>query len=701
MAKVPVSQQVSQTGRVRDPGVPVRQRADITSLALAHAAAVGARIAGQLRNNRQRAEDAAFENQVTTAATERFETLFLEEQNQATDGAEDFTEKFKNKLRAESDRLLEDARKQGGRPSQRGLSRAQQILQSKQTAFAVRASIFENNARIEKFSRELEAASDAAALRAFDDPAQLSVILNDLEVSHQRAKTFLPPGKAEERLSNERAAATDAAIRGLIAQDPELAKEMLEAGDFNEDITADTKAVRLGQAKDAIKRLEAEDDRLLRARTTKAVEEARDAASVLTLGLTPPDLDLLRNELVALGNDRSAEALEDIAQAEEDGRELRDFTLSPINEQIDQMRSLQTQDKISAREVKLLGRMERAHGALLTGLSEAPYDTAAAYGIIDAPVEIDFANTDTMRARRDQATLIGSTYGVAIDPLTKSDVRSLEETFDEVTPTQAAALLATLNEGFGTDQVERMAGQFAKSRPHIAMALFYAPKNLPFSAEIIDGARVLRGNKDLRPTPTQIEAPFAEVYGDLFEFMPEMRAPFREAGVALFAGRSVGETGFDSDILKQAFQDVGGNPETFRGRVTLPPNPGGSVDDLERILQGATLEDYVEFGNVLPGGAPMDSQGRAYTADDFRQHGQFVSLGFGTYAILFEGDGFVTRSDARPGQAIFMFDAAEMLESGRPLPIVSIPDRSAEEQIEFEQSQQFGGETFGLLQGQN
>lgn len=390
-----------------------------------------------------------------------------------------------------------------------------------------------------------------------------------------------------------------------------------------------------------------------------------DMVAVLEQGRRPIGLEDMKADLGDFGTQTSNEALAVLERAEADGAALIDFTQSSLLEQREQLSEFLRRETVSREDLELNDRRQRAHRDIVKGLAVDPINTAAAYGVIDRPVKLDFQNVQTLRNRAVQADMISEAYGVSVTPLSKAEAQGLETLLDQATPQQAAAVLGTLVEGFGEEGTDRIAGLFAAKRPGLSVAIFQASRDPLLSADIVDGMRILTENEDLKPEPLEIEEAMGNVYGNLFEYTPSLRAPLKEAATALYAKRTVGDPDPDvQDAVEQALRDVATGPFELRRRTILPPNSDVGEDEMEDLLESISDADLERYGN----GVPVDNTGRRISAQDIRDDAAFVTLSPGRY-MLEIGDGIIGRDNAVPGQSAFVIDIKRMIkERGSPTP---------------------------------
>lgn len=407
----------------------------------------------------------------------------------------------------------------------------------------------------------------------------------------------------------------------------------------------------------------------------EVVDEAKGAIAVNETGRSVPGQEAIKAELREVadaGSERARRALAALQQAEDARDEIRAFAVKPIGAQRDEVEARARSQTMTPDELGRVQRLARVHEAITTGLAQDPFRTAARYGVLTEPAEVDFADPESLRARHRQALEIERAWGVEVPALSQGEARQFEAALDEAGPGGGAALLRNAVAGLGPDGTERIAGLFRTSRPELAIAFMRAPGDLQLAEDVLDGAATLRANPDLGLSSGEAEAALAETYGNLFEYTPELRAPLRAAAEALYVKSLGGEppkAGVDADRLETAMMraaggrmgaggEVAGGPIERNGRVLLPPKPGMDEGDLVALLSTLKDGDLPLFGN----GAPVDLRGRAIPAEAIRDDAQLVSVGEGRYMVLFKDLGFAGIENPAPGEGAYVLDLRRLID---------------------------------------
>lgn len=273
MPRIPGPQDVGQTRAPRDTGV---RNIGAEQEAFAGVGNTVFEVADRLRQRRQSAEDTGFLAHISSQANKRFTQRFQEQQNQATEGAEQFPKVVDETLQEEQERLLREARtEQGFRPSEQALQRAQSTLASLRGNFGVKAATFENNARVEKMGREVENSLSEIRLQAFNDPDGLQEYLGQAKGMLDESEGLIPAGELAERKQDLGGEMAISAVNGLINERPREALERLQEGQYDQFLDAESKDKLIDNAGVAIRRMEVEERRNEKERLSKLQSQVR------------------------------------------------------------------------------------------------------------------------------------------------------------------------------------------------------------------------------------------------------------------------------------------------------------------------------------------------------------------------------------------------------------------------------------------
>lgn len=570
-----------------------------------------------------------------------------------------------------------------------------------------RAEGFERAQRATSQAKALGAAIDSTANLLRTDPTQYEDARADIMATLDGFAATLPADALAVLREGAEQRFAQAALRAGIDDDPVAALAALDSGDFDARLTPDQKNTLFNQATAERDRRRREAERAAAVERGAYLDDAGDYVAFLRAGnLEVPDETLDRfsvaNQVAVLGEERAAALQEEIERAWQFGgdanairtgspeeaaavfearveglRGVGDFAVQ--RQDFDRLRRL-WEDTVAARvedpglQALQSPEVGTAYDALLAaqedGDAEALASAADRYGSLNA-------------AEQDRQGVPEHLRRV----LPNRDLERWGRSLEATTPDEATALLGQFHRSHGQAGLDQLAEVLSIDRPVLGMGAFYARRDPMLTSDLLDGARLLEENKDLRPSRDEVEGALQEMYGGLFEFTPDIRDDYREAAVALYA-RSVvaGDGGFDEEAFERALMRVGGarasargeltgGPFEFHGRVTLPIAPGEGVAEFETAFFNMDNEALENFGN----GVPMGTQGGRIGVSDIRSDAQAVSLGFGRYMFFFDGGNFVLAGEPNDGSSVFVFDMAGYREerghSFRPMSelVVDLP----------------------------
>lgn len=207
-------------------------------------------MADKLEQRRQALEDDAYVSAAVTAGREVFNDLYNKGTAESTGDASGFTKRFSTQLDAEIKVLPSQIRSSRGmKPSEEAKRRAEIRLQELRGQYTTRAATFAHNQRVSVLTQGLDQDVQSAATQAFNNPESYGEILQDtLGAIEGAEQKYLTPEQAKAKRTNARQSIAEGAVRGIIAQDPALAVEMLKEGSFDTDLDANKKRTLLASA---------------------------------------------------------------------------------------------------------------------------------------------------------------------------------------------------------------------------------------------------------------------------------------------------------------------------------------------------------------------------------------------------------------------------------------------------------------------
>jgi hypothetical protein len=253
----------------------------------------------------------------------------------------------------------------------------------------------ENNARVDKLTRELDRNLGDLARQAFDDPSLLPELLQEAEIVAGGAETLLPADAVAARRAAARKAITGATVKGLFEQDPALARDMLEAGDFDQGLDAGRKAALIDSAKTAL-RLEKESAARELAADRRELRRDADAAIARLRGGQPvAELEALESRAETLEESETGAALR---HADDDRLFMRGFAQRPPAEQAARIAAMENGPELKPVETRRLAAMQAQAAVTERELAKNPLAYAQSTGVIGEPADITDLSPEALRA---------------------------------------------------------------------------------------------------------------------------------------------------------------------------------------------------------------------------------------------------------------------------------------------------------------
>ena len=461
------------------------------------------------------------------------------------------------------------------------------------------------------------------------------------------------------------------AVQGAIDDNPDNALANLKAGTFDAFLDPGNKATLINAADREIRLRKIEQEK--KRREILATRQARVKAAL------PDETDAALSE----GKPAGIISNEDIDAAYPDDPEVADALKAQITTAMTRFEDRQAMLHQTPQERRQLiesaqpegegFRNERQHRDGLIDMNaeieKALAKDSAAYVMATNPgVREMFAEAGNdpqalrraVEARRAESVRLGGTGA----PLSEAELEDVKGRLTDTTPGTAVAALQQTSEIYGEDGMGQVARSFKTERPYIAAAALHVSQGqMRTATDIIDGHRVLTENKDLRVEGRDRDPLVSNTLGNTYELSPELRSATIQAADALYAKASLSasNTNFDATRYKDALRrasgatydasgDLKGGPFSYRGRHTLPAAPGLGEDETVNAFQSLTTEDLAKYGNGQPVWLLED---RAYNAEEILSDAQLISIGFGKYALSFDGLGIVQSEVTDAGRPVF------------------------------------------------
>ncbi len=656
-----LSQMGGTVGRsVQDVGTGLREAENIVRRRELEREAENERKRARLDAARRNLELRRAENDIRAAGND----ILARRKRQAGPKPSGFTQEFETDFDAAAQELL------GSRAfNEEDVLRADAMVENLRRQFRNQASIFEHNAVVEGLAGDVDESLTGLALSVFNNPADFadSMEAGNAMITEAAAEGVLTPEGAREAKHGFEQNMAIQALRGL--ENPGDALRLLKAGEFDDAIRDPNVKKRL------MNELEIDDRKMStadRVALNEAVVSANKAAALEAAGIQVADFDTVVAEVEAFpDNARAQTALASLQEARDTGLEIREFMTS--NDLAGQRSEILTKTQqagtgqLTTDEAVKLGGMAKAHDAIVRGLQDKPFETAAQWGIIDPPSPISFKDPNSMIIRDQQAQQIQAAWGVRVSPLERGEIDSLEAALVGQDAPVVAALLSNLREGFGQDGVSDIAGQMRNVHGALSIALLHSASSPQAASQIVDGISLIENNTDMKPTKTDREGLLAEHYGNLFEALSDVRSPMIDAADAVYVKQAIrqGATSFDPGLYKDALRlvaggrlmsdgSIEGGPFQFRGQTIFPVDFGATREDTINAFLSLRSDDLETFGS----GIPVDTQNRVISAADMVSHGELVAVGIGKYLVRL-GNGFVMQRGATGPDNKYVLDLLE------------------------------------------
>jgi len=328
---------------------------------------------------------------------------------------------------------------------------------------------------------------------------------------------------------------------------------------------------------------------------------------------------------------------------------------------------------------------------------------AAEYGLIDPVETLKLTDPLSYKNRAVQAGLASQAFGVAIQPLTAAEIKTInnmimgksqpnqlraenEPTSGSTSPENVVATLTAMAQGLGRETAESMAGKALQSDSTAAMVMAIVPTRPGLAADMITGLRIMQSDPKAFPITAKNRNTEAEVVlGAAFSGATgAVRDVVLDAAGALyvFEQSKTGSSDFDAALYQQSIQRITGGMLTSGDNKVMAPVSGMTQGQFDDIVNTLSPEAMLEFS--LSGGAPVMADGEPFDPKlldkPFLSSGtdaEFRSIGFGKYIIVNPGSGLVL--DGATGEA-YQLDLRAYHESGQPATVIEARPDVAERQ---------------------
>lgn len=467
-----------------------------------------------------------------------------------------------------------------------------------------------------------------------------------------------------------RVALVESAVGGrILTGDFDGARELVEGGAFDADLTGDQAEALLGDVAGAKKRWL---DAIEKARRERAADQrdglmqaaASQAARARETGRYDPEIfDRIEG---VLGADEAAKAEEKAIRAQAVHGQVQALTALPPAEAEDRLADLKPDPRAAhyadrdtyAQDLDDWKQVAADLSHFQRRLADDPAAAVAPavrremerFDALGGGDEAERAAHEAAARAREQRQ-----RGVPVPRMmTNAEADRWVGEFQAAAVDRRLALLTDLTERYGArggQAVDELAANGLP--PAVRVAARYAHSDGIATAREILAGMADPNAKEILPNDQEFKGHLAAVLAPLYRDAPQMRAAVRDAATAIYVARA-SRAGYASDVwdgdgedlLEGAIADATGGILEHNGRAIDAPYPGADQDGLERALDG--IEDADLAGAAWADGTPV-------TAEELREDLTLASLGGGQYALM-HGD--QAMADARAPGRPFVLDLA-------------------------------------------
>lgn len=596
----------------------------------------------------------------------------------ATTEAADYPEKFADGIETEFNKNIADALVDS--PSDRITERIQKHMAGVVDGYKTKAKLFEVDAIGSFHDRQLGTTLDTHLKTAFRTPADVDDIYQ-LGLNAIDNKTeVLGPKTLQSRRDNWKAQVYGNAFDGFIDADPRAALAEVENGAWDDVFTVEQLKAATGAARQKVKMLDAEADKLERERLSElrstitlsiADEKAARAAGkpAGTGGVTddmivaaysddPERTEQILGELEVLSSVASARTKLLSAQTLDAEHEIIESFAPDKGEAFVYAENSQAQDALRAVQ-----KQKRQ------ALQNDPLVFAQQTGLVENLQPFDPTNAEAVQARVAAVGKVKEHYGLKnISVLTSGEVDWMAGAFKSADSAQRTVMLKTLSENMSREAFQGLGAQmFAKDQPFMgAVTGIAGGGDMETARRVLEGADIRRTEKTIMPKMSDAVPHLNTHIGDAFRFLPALRPAYTDAALALYAydAHDTGDRSalINPDRLNQSIDRVTGGIVTWNGVKTLAPARGMTDEDMEWAMDSLTDQELVKFGN----GQPVTLSGHAVTSEHIREYGTVAVVGPRRYAVLLNGAPLmVAGEEGAEAGARYTIDLSRATTSGR------------------------------------
>lgn len=241
-------------------------------------------------------------------------------------------------------------------------------------------------------------------------------------------------------------------------------------------------------------------------------------------------------------------------------------------------------------------------------------------------------------------------HGLSYLPiLTNSEAKEVAGYLKEQAPAAMIKTAAALQQGFGRDSLQRIAGQFAQHDTEMGMVVGLVSQDKGDAAfHVANGMKLLDGGGPERKPAIklpermgkELEARFSGNLGGALLTMPQQRAAFSQAVRSAYVSKVVGKYGevgeaLDKKLYDDAYHQVVGESVKINGKETLLP-AGMTGQGFKTFFRNIGPDAVKRAGGVF--GMGSDEKAARAIVDDAKLY----ETGGGRYRVAIDGKYLMT-----------------------------------------------------------
>lgn len=520
---------------------------------------------------------------------------------------------------------------------------------------------WENTRSTQIFAERIESSIDQnnlLMLRAGQEGAPIDDYLKNVDASTIAAGGVFAPEKLADINRTGRSEGLSYYIQGMAERDPYEAKKLLDSKKYDEDLGADRLSALYTVTDREIERSQAK----------VKMEVKEDAAAIekaAGLGLKTPDdvITSLADRADALEIEGLGDSLRSFGAVQDTASEFAVKSVADQRVQLEDVgKSVESGDLSRVDEYAALQNVLNTKTEMINGGQGWEYYSS--HDIVASPEPFDMsdpvATAQAIQARRTDVERVLELEGFAMPILTKQEVDTLKQTYNEGGTSGVAEMLTNIGDNMNFNEKRSLANMMSKTDASMLAAALNQP------TDIAEG--ILRGSRSKGEVTTdKVRQKSNELLGG-YIFDPDASESVHSAVYAYYKDLSLkaGDASKEVDTkrLQKAVDDVIGKPAEISvggkgSKVFLYRNEDGNFEKASSVEQTLKSMDLQVLRAASNGAVPMTSDGTVLDNKDIVGKAQFITYGDGQLIAEYPGLGVIVSDKGGP----FIFDLRKMKQA--------------------------------------